>query len=43
VQDLPAARQRLESGRLAPRRSSRQQKRVVDLMRELVEEAAEAD
>jgi transcriptional regulator with XRE-family HTH domain len=38
VHDFPATRQTIEIGRLAPRLSSRQQKLVVDLMRELVEE-----
>jgi transcriptional regulator with XRE-family HTH domain len=36
VHDFPATRQTIEIGRLAPRLSSRQQKLVVDLMRELV-------
>jgi len=36
VRDFPATRQTIEIGRLAPRLSSRQQKLVVDLMRELV-------
>jgi len=43
VHDYPATRQTIEIGRLAPRLSSRQQKLVVDLMRELVEEGSEAD
>lgn len=33
--DFPATRQTIEIGRLAPRLSSRQQKLVLDLMREL--------
>lgn len=43
VHDFPATRQTIEIGRLAPRLSSRQQKLVVDLMRELVEDGAEND
>lgn len=43
VHDFPATRQTIEIGRIAPRLSSRQQKLVVDLMRELVEEGANGD
>lgn len=43
VHDFPATRQTIEMGRLAPRLSARQQKLVVDLMRELVEQGADAD
>ena len=43
VHDFPATRQTIEIGRLAPRLSSRQQKLVVDLMRELVEDDADND
>ena len=43
VHDFPATRQTIEIGRLAPRLSSRQQKLVVDLMRELVEDGVDND
>lgn len=43
VHDFPATRQTIEIGRLAPRLSSRQQKLVVDLMRELVDEGVDND
>jgi len=43
VPTFPATRQTIEIGRLAPRLSSRQQKLVVDLMRELVEDGADND
>lgn len=38
VHDFPATRQTIEISRLSPRLSSRQQKLVVDLMRELVDD-----
>ena len=41
VHDFPSSRQTIEIGRLAPRLSSRQQKLVVDLMRELIEDGSD--
>ena len=43
VHDFPATRQTIEISRLAPRLSSRQQKMVAELMRELVGRGDETD
>lgn len=43
VHDFPATRQSMEIGRLAPQLSVRQQKLVLDMMREMTSHESPAD